>query len=161
MAVEYIQLDQLKTGYTGANVDRPIVAKLMSATVMKYPLSDVWGRHKGVGSCRAGALRTGFDPLFACSEYKVAHAEEKLVPEIVNQWGLFHYMYVDIEPCHSGKYGKNSGGCKLLIHNTFASGKVFYLFDQDNYEMGMNRLVRDIPLQDQAMYLRSMIGVYE
>jgi len=156
MAVVYKSLVDLKNGYPGSGVDRPIVAKLIAATVMNYSEVTNWGTHLKTGSCRAGARSLGAY-YFGRSVHKVRHAEEELVPQIAANG--FDYMYVDIEPCHSGKYGKD-GGCKWLIHKTFAAGTVFYAFDQDNYESGMLSLVKENDVQSQVVLLRSWMGDY-
>jgi|GEM_PF-2748274 len=158
MPPQIISLAQLKNGYTGANVDRPYVLKLISQTVFQYHTVNVWGKHKEGGSCRAAAMKVGAETIFGRSVFKERHAEEEVVQKIQSaSWnGSFDYMYVDIEPCHSGRYGTHD--CKALLWNTFDSGKVFYAFDQDNYEKGLNALFRKNEVQDQVHLLHLMAG---
>lgn len=158
MPLQIISLAQLKHGYTGANVDRPRVFELIARTVFEYHTVNVWGKHAEGGSCRAAAMKVGAEPIFGRSVFKERHAEEEVVQKIQNaSWnGTFDYMYVDIEPCHSGRYRGHD--CKGLLWNTFDSGKVFYAFDQDNYEKGLNGLFRTNDVQTQIQELQRMAG---
>lgn len=158
MPLQIISLAQLKQGYTGANVDRPRVFELIAKTVFNYNKVNDWGKHAEGGSCRAAAMKVGGEFIFGLSVFRKYHAEEVVLQKIQNaNWNrTFDYMYVDIEPCHSGRYQGHD--CKGLLWNTFDSGKVFYAFDQDNYLTGMNGLFRTNDVQTQIEELQRMAG---
>jgi hypothetical protein len=159
MPLEIYSLAELKAGLGATpNQDRPYVLELIARTVFEFHTVNQWGKHAEGGSCRAAALKIGAEPLFGRSVKGEHHAEEDLVRKIqaANWHGSFDYMYVDIEPCHSGRYAPHE--CKALLWNTFDSGKVYYAWDQDQYETGLNMMFRRNDVQDQILMLQMMAG---
>jgi hypothetical protein len=153
-------LAQLKGGgYAGVDADRAAIRRLIAATVFNFHTTDHFGRHWEGGSCRAAAMNNGAI-VYGRSIMGQCHAEGMIIPQILVPWnGHFDYMYVDIEPCHSGRYGRDCKG--ELFSNFDDMSRVYYAFEQDHYETGRNAIFRRNEVQDQLLLLFDMAGLYD
>lgn len=91
-----------------------------------------------LAACRAYAENAKGEKLLASSSRWEFHAEEALL-ELMKNWPDFKYIYVEIEPCHDGAFGKPVGkGCMDKLKTRFprSTGFVFYTHPQAGYTKG-------------------------
>jgi len=160
MAVEFHCLQNLYDGKSEAPAG--FVADAMSLNVIYRAMaqatntSSVWNKLVDTGSCRAAAHDPAYQRhgvgggtvLVATSVFGQTHAEETLVPAMTKlRTGAFTLMYVDMVPCHEGRYRGHD--CLMLIVRSFNMGRVYYWSTQEGYVSGDNKSYKSAMAPEQ------------